>query len=91
MKSLFKYLAALSLGLVAFNFAFVGILVLGSLAGVESGIWLFWYLTLFSTTATLIVAASATIVFLVESGRERYQSMVPSMKASGFHHHAPTH
>jgi len=65
MKSTCKYFVSVMLGLVAISLSSAGILVAGVAAGIKTGMWLFWYITLYGTFAAILIAALATIIFFI--------------------------
>lgn len=78
MKSTYKYFVSVMLGLVAISLSSAGILVAGVAAGIKTGMWLFWYITLYGTFAAILMACIASIVFLIsyyaESSRVEHKS-----------------
>lgn len=86
MKAIFKFFAELLGVFLVLNFVSVGAVVFGLAIGVQSGMWVLWYLALFSTCVTLLAASAATIVFLVEFGHDKYHWFASSVKSRGKHH-----
>lgn len=80
MKRIFKFLAGLTIVLVCVSFISVGILVAGLLMGIQTGIWVHWYLALFSTFAALLAASAASIVFITEFAFHGFRHVSSTVK-----------
>lgn len=89
MKKTFKYLAGITVTLVAVNFVSVGMLVAGLLLGIQSGMWMLWFLALLSTCATLIAASAASIVFIVEFSFHGVRHVASAVQQNGRGSHKP--
>jgi hypothetical protein len=86
MKFIFKVLAELLGTFLVINFVSVGVMVIALSVGVQAGIWLLWYLVLFSTLAALLASFAAAIVFLVEFGHDKYHWFASTLGDVRGHH-----